>query len=90
MEMIIPKEKRVHVYSVIENKIINDKQKQSYSKDFIVDVAEIAKKRNESLLNMSDSNNLSSFVYIHKNGSIETESNVSKPKYEFHLDYNKV
>lgn len=87
--MIIPKKKRILVYSVLENKIINDKHKEQFSNAFNVDTSEIAKKRNECVLYMSDENNLLSFVYVHKNGNIEIEMNVKQPKYEFHVDYEK-
>ena len=85
--MIIPIEKRITTFSVLNSEIINDKQKQSYIEDFKADINEIVKKRIECSELMSDKNNLFSYVYVHKNGAIEKETNVSKPKYTFHLDY---
>ena len=44
MKMIIPKEKRVIIYSVLENVIINNDQKDSYLNDFRASNEIIAKK----------------------------------------------
>ena len=42
MKMIIPKEKRVAVYSVLDNEIINNKQKAGYKDSFGADAKNIA------------------------------------------------
>jgi len=88
MNIIIPKEKRVTIYSILDNVIINNNQKGSYLNDFRVSYKIIAKKRNECIIKMKDTDNLHSFVFVHKNENIETEINVSHPKYNFHQGYN--
>ena len=88
MKMIIPKEKRVTVYSVLDNEIINNKQKAGYQDSFGADAKNIAEERNECIKRMSNTDNLHSFVFVHKNGNVETEINVSHPRYCFHSNYN--
>lgn len=87
--MIIPKEKRIIVYSIYDNQIINDKQKQVYIDDFKADIIKLTNVRNDCIEKMNNENNLSSFVYVHENGRIEKEINVTKSKYSFHSDYYK-
>ena len=88
MNMIIPKERRVTVYSVLDNQIINNKQKESYLNDFGAAAKNIVTKRNDCIMKMSNTDNLHSFVFVHKSGNIETQINVSHPKYDFHRGYN--
>ncbi|MFM7662823.1 MAG: hypothetical protein ACKO7P_15465 [Bacteroidota bacterium] len=40
-KLIIPKEKRVLVYSILNKEIINDNQKKEYPESFIVDIAKL-------------------------------------------------
>jgi hypothetical protein len=87
---IEPKENRRIVYSVLTDKIINDKQKNTYPTKFKVDTVEVAKARNECLAEMNDTDNLNAFIYVHSDGKIEKEINVLKPKYQFHPDYDKI
>ena len=87
-KLVVPREKRVLVYNVFNNFIINNLQKEKYPNDFKVAISEITKKRNESLLWTTEMDNLYSFVYIHPNGDLETEINVKRPKYPFHEKYN--
>lgn len=86
--LIVPREKRVLVYNVLNDFIINNLQKEEYPNDFKVAISEITKKRNESLLLTTEIDNFYSFVYIHPNGDLETEINVKRPKYPFHEEYN--
>ena len=87
-KLIVPGEKRVLVYSVIHDEIINDFQKKEYPNDFKADAAKIREKRNECISLTTEKENLYSFVYVHINGEIETEINVIKPRYPFHEKYN--
>lgn len=87
-KLIVPREKRVLVYNVFNDFIINNLQKEEYPNDFKVAISEITKKRNESLLLTTEIDNFYSFVYIHQNGDLETEINVKRPKYPFHVEYN--
>ena len=87
-KLIIPREKRVLVYNVLNDFIINNLQKEAYPNDFKVAISEITKKRNESLLLTTEIDNFYSFVYIYHNGDLETEINVKRPKYPFHEEYN--
>ncbi|MFM7667483.1 MAG: hypothetical protein ACKO7D_04770 [Bacteroidota bacterium] len=87
-KLIIPKEKRILVYSILNKEIINDNQKKEYPESFIVDIAKIQKKRNECASLTTEKENLYSFVYVHANGEIETEINVIRPSYPFHEKYN--
>jgi len=87
-KLIIPKEKRVIIYSVLNEEIINDNQKKEYPESFIVDTATIQEKRNECISLTTEKENLYSFVYLHANGEIETEINVIRPSYPFHEKYN--
>ena len=57
-DMIIPIEKRVIVYSIAEDKIINIKQKSSFPGEFNANISEITQKRNECVSQMSNENNL--------------------------------
>jgi hypothetical protein len=88
LKLIIPKEKRVLVYSVLHEEIINDNQKKEYPESFIVGIAKIQEKRNECISLTTEKDNVYSFVYVHANGEIETEINVIRPKYTFHEKYN--
>ena len=86
--MIIPKEKRIIVYSVWKNEIINEHQKKDNSLKFSTDTNEVAKLRNECLSSMDNNTNLHSFVYVYNDGKLEKEINVEKPKFNFHPNYN--
>jgi NAD-dependent SIR2 family protein deacetylase len=87
-KLIIPREKRILVYNVFNDFIINNLQKEAYPNDFKLAISEITKKRNESILLTTEMDNLYSFIYIHHTGDIETEINVKRPKYPFHNEYN--
>jgi len=87
-KLIIPREKRILVYTVFYDFIINDIQKKEYPNEFQAAISEITEKRNECVLWTTEMDNLYSFVYIHRNGEIETEINVKRPKYPFHEEYN--
>lgn len=88
LKLIIPKEKRILVYSILNKEIINDNQKKEYPESFIVDTATIQEKRNECISLTAEKENVYSFVYVHANGEIETEINVIRPSYPFHEKYN--
>jgi hypothetical protein len=87
-KLIVPREKRVLVYSVLHEEIINDNQKKEYPEKFNVDIAKIEEERNACISLTTEKKNLYSFVYVHDNGEIETEINVNRPKYPFHELYN--
>ena len=88
LKLIIPKEKRVLVYSVLHEEIINDNQKKEYPESFIVGIAKIQEKRNECISLTTEKENVYSFVFVHANGEIETEINVNRPRYPFYEKYN--
>jgi hypothetical protein len=88
MNLIVPREKRVIVYTVLHDEIINHVQRKEYPDDFEVDHTEIQEKRSECISLTTESKNLYSFVYVHAHGKIETEINVDRPKYPFHKKYN--
>ena len=85
---IIPREKRVIVYTVLNEEIINTNQKNNYPADFKMDSSVLASKRNELVTMTTEDENLHSFIYAHFDGQLETEINVSSPKYDFHENYN--
>lgn len=85
---IIPRERRVIVYTVLNEEIINTNQKNNYLTDFKVDSSLLAMKRNELVTMTNEDENLHSFIYVHFDGQLETEINVSSPKYDFHENYN--
>ena len=87
-KIIVPREKRVLVYSVLQEEIINDIQKQNHPIDFKEDTAIIQEITNECITLTTESKNLYSFIYVHANGEIETEINVVRPKFAFHEKYN--
>jgi hypothetical protein len=87
-KLIIPREKRVIVYTVLHDQIINDVQKKEHPNDFKVDNSEIQEKRSECISLTTESENRYSFVYVHANGKIETEINVDRPRYPFCEKYN--
>jgi hypothetical protein len=87
-KLIIPRERRVIVYTVLHDEIINEVQKKEYPNDFKADITEIQVKRIECISLTTDKENLYSFVYVNTNGKIETEINVVKPKYAIHEKYN--
>ena len=87
-KLIIPKEKRILVYSVLHKEIINENQKRKYPEKLDVDIAKIGEKRNACIALTTEKENLYSFVYVHDNGEIETEINVVRPRYPFHELYN--
>jgi hypothetical protein len=88
MNLIVPREKRVIVYTILHDKIINYVQKKEYFNDFKADFTEIQEKRIECISLTTESKNLYSFVYVHAHGKIETEINVVRPKFAFHEKYN--
>ena len=85
---IVPRQKRVLIYTVYQQKIINEKQKTLYPTTFIVNPKEIIKKKQELINFTTEDENLFSIVYIHFDGKLETEINVKCPKYDFHENYN--
>lgn len=87
-KLIIPREKRVIVYTVLHDEIINQVQRKEYPDDFKADNTEIQEKRSESISLTTESDNLFSFVYLYASGKIETEINVDRPRYLFHEKYN--
>jgi hypothetical protein len=87
-KLIIPREKRVIVYTVLHGEIINDVQKKEHPNAFKADNREIQEKRFECISLTTDKENLYSFVYLYANGKIETEINVDRPRYPFHENYN--
>jgi hypothetical protein len=87
-KLIIPREKRVIVYTVLHDEIINEVQKQEHPDAFIADNTEIQEKKIECISQTTESENLYSFVYLYANGEIETEINVVRPKFNFHEKYN--
>jgi hypothetical protein len=87
-KLIIPRERRVIVYTVLHDEIINEVQKKEYPDDFKADITEIQEKRIECISLTTHKENLYSFVFVHANGKIETEINVVRPKYAFHEKYN--
>jgi hypothetical protein len=87
-KIIVPREKRVIVYTILHGEIINHIQKQKHPIDFKEDAAKIQEITNECIALTTESKNLYSFVYIHANGKIETEINVDRPKFAFHEKYN--
>lgn len=87
-KLIIPKEKRVLVYSVLNEEIINDNQKKEYPEKFNVDIAKIEEERNACISLTTEKENVYSFIYVHSNGEIETEINVERPRYPFLEKFN--
>jgi hypothetical protein len=87
-KLIIPREKRVIVYTVLHDEIINEVQKKEHPNDFKADITEIQEKRSECISLTTESENLFSFVYFYASGKIETEINVIRPRYPFHEKYN--
>jgi hypothetical protein len=87
-KFIIPREKRVIIYTVLNEEIINIDQKNKYPVDFKMDSSVLASKRNELVTVTTEDENLHSFIYVHSDGRLETEINVSSPKYDFHKNYN--
>ena len=88
LKLIIPKEKRVLVYSVLHEEIINENQKKEYPEKFNEDIAKIEEEINACISLTTEKENVYSFIYVHANGEIETEINVIRPKYPFHEKYN--
>lgn len=87
-QFIVPREKRVIVYTVLNKEIINSTQKSNYPANFQVDSSLLTAKRNELIALITKDENLHSFIYVHFDGRLETEINVSSPKYDFHKNYN--
>jgi hypothetical protein len=88
IKLIIPREKRVIVYSVLHQEIINDNQKKEYPEKLNEDITKIGEKRNECNSLTTEKENMYSFLYVHFNGEIETQINFIRPKYPFHEKYN--
>ncbi len=87
-KVIIPGERRVIVYTVLHDEIINEVQKKEHPDAFKADHTEIQEKRSECISLTTHKENLYLFVYVHVSGEIETEINVVRPKYAFHEKYN--
>lgn len=87
-QFIVPREKRVIVYTVLNKEIINSTQKSNYPANFKVDSSLLTAKRNELIALTTEEENLHSFIYVHFDGRLETEINVCNPKYDFHENYN--
>lgn len=87
-KFIIPREKRVIIYTVLNEEIINTNQKNNYPTNFKADSSLLATKKNELISLTTEDENLHSFIYVHSDGRLETEINVSSPKYDFHKNYN--
>lgn len=87
-QFIVPREKRVIVYTVLNKEIINSTQKSNYPANFQVDSSLLTAKRNELIALITEDENLHSFIYVHFDDRLETEINVSNPKYDFHENYN--
>lgn len=87
-QFIVPREKRVIVYTVLNKEIINSTQKSNYPANFQVDSSLLTVKRNELIALTTEDENLHSFIYVHFDGRLETEINVSNPKYDFLENYN--
>ncbi len=81
MKMIIPKERRVIVYSVYNGKIINEAQREQLSDFALADISEVNLARLKCIDLTTDTDNKFSFVYVHQDGRIETELNVWIFKY---------
>ncbi len=87
-QFIVPREKRVIVYTILKKEIINSTQKSNYPANFQVDSSQLTAKKNELIALTTEDENLHSFIYVHFDGQLETEINVSNPKYDFHENYN--
>jgi hypothetical protein len=87
-KVIIPREKRVIVYTVLHDEIINEVQKKGHPDAFKADNREIQEKRSECISLTTESENLFSFVYLYASGKIEMEINVIRPRYPFCEKYN--
>jgi hypothetical protein len=87
-QFIVPREKRVIVYTVLNKEIINSTQKSNYPANFQVDSSLLTAKKNELISLTTDDENLHSFIYAHFDGQLETEINVNSPKYDFYENYN--
>jgi hypothetical protein len=87
-KIIVPREKRVIIYTILHGEIINDNQKKEYQEKIKVNIAKIQEKRNNCISLTTEKENLYSFVYVHVNGEMETQINVIRPKYPFHEKYN--
>jgi hypothetical protein len=88
LQFTVTRESRVIIYTVLNEKIINIHQKNKYPADFMVDSSLLTAKRNELIALTTEAENLHSFIYVHFDGRLETEINVSNPKYDFHENYN--
>ena len=88
MNLILPKEKRVVIYSVVDGEIINSNQRKTAKKQTFPDQDSILAVKNSYLDQLTEKENLFLFIYAMLDGKIEFETNVSKPKYPFHTDYN--
>ncbi|MEY4522477.1 MAG: hypothetical protein RIT10_1662 [Bacteroidota bacterium] len=87
-QFIVPREKRVIVYTVLNKEIINSTQKSNYPANFQVDSSLLTVKRNELIALTTEDENLHSFIYVHFDGRLETDINVGNPKYDIHENYN--
>lgn len=88
MALIIPQDKRVLVYLVLNEKINNIAQRSKYPNHFCLENTLLHETRKSCINQTSKTENLLSIVYIHQDGTLETEINVSRPKYSFHPNYN--
>ena len=87
-KIIVPREKRVVVYTILHGEIVNQILKKEHSVDFKENPTKIQEKKIECISLTTNKENLYSFIYVHANGEIETEINVVRPKFAFHEKYN--
>lgn len=88
LHFIVPREKRVIIYFVLNDEIINSNQQKIFPTEFKVDSMVLINKKMELIAATTEIKNLYSFIYIHKSGQFEIEINVVRPKYMFHENYN--
>ncbi len=87
-KIIVPREKRVIIYTILHGDIVNQIQKKEHYVDFKENPTKIQEKKIECISLTTNKENLYSFIYVHANGEIETEINVVRPKFAFHEKYN--
>lgn len=86
--MIVPREKRVLSYYVLDGVIINENQRLNNPELFNFSLSRLVRLSYECILNTTEKENLYSFIYIHPSGEIETEMNSFRPKYQMHPSFN--
>lgn len=88
LKLIVPREKRVLSYYVLEGVIINENQRLNNPELFNFSLSRLVRLSYECILNTTEKENLYSFIYIHPSGEFETEMNSSRPKYQMHPRFN--